>query len=116
MVDRDYYLSSHAEDETWADQLERSDVEHALINGEFTKRMTRDYVSCEYCGGETTKKKVSKQHWLRAKLYLVENVEAEVCKECGERYSHSKTLDAIDHVLTGEHRVKSSLQVEVVSL
>lgn len=71
---------------------------------------------CEFCEGETTEKKVSKQHWLRGKLYVVENVAAEVCNECGERYFHAKTLDAIDHLLDGEHEVKSSLQVEVVSL
>jgi len=39
---------------------------------------------CEFCGGETRKKKVKRQHWLQGQLYIVENVEAEVCKECGE--------------------------------
>ncbi len=73
-------------------------------------------MTCEFCGGETTKKKVSKHHWLRGRLYVVENVEAEVCMECGERYFHAKTLDAIDHILDGEHKVKSNLHVEVVSL
>ena len=71
---------------------------------------------CEFCGGQTSQKKVSKQHWLRGRLYLVENVQANVCNECGERYYHAQTLDAIDRVLEGEHAVKSSLQVEVVSL
>jgi YgiT-type zinc finger domain-containing protein len=71
---------------------------------------------CEFCGGQTIKKKVRKLHWLRRQLYLVENVEAEVCKECGERYFHARTLDAIDRSLQGEHEVKENLQVEVVSL
>jgi len=71
---------------------------------------------CEFCGAGTTKKKVRKQHWLGGKLYLVENVEAEVCNECGERYFHAKTLDAIDRLLRSKHDVKASLQVEVISL
>jgi YgiT-type zinc finger domain-containing protein len=71
---------------------------------------------CEFCGGKTTRKKVRKQHWLRDKLYLVENVEVEVCNECGERYCHAKTLDAIDRLLEGKHEVKASLRVEIVSL
>ena len=71
---------------------------------------------CEFCGGKTTKKKVSRQHWLHGRLYLVENVEAEVCDECGERYFHAKILDAIDRLLEGEHEVKENLQVEVISL
>lgn len=39
---REYYLSSHAEDEMWADRLERSDVENVLLKGRIEKRMTRD--------------------------------------------------------------------------
>ncbi len=71
---------------------------------------------CEFCGGKTTKKKVKRQHWLEGKLYIVGNVEAEVCKECGERYFHATTLDAIDRYLLTEHAVKDYLNVEVVSL
>jgi len=73
-------------------------------------------MTCEFCGGVTGKKKVRKQHWLHRKLYLVENVEAEVCTECGERYFHAKTLDAIDRLLESKHEVKENLEVEVVSL
>lgn len=73
-------------------------------------------MTCEFCGGVTAKKKVRKQHWLHGKLYLVENVEAEVCSECGERYFHAKTLDAIDRLLESKHEVKENLEVEVVSL
>jgi YgiT-type zinc finger domain-containing protein len=71
---------------------------------------------CEFCGGQTIRKYVRKHHWLDGKLYIIENVEAEVCRECGERYFHAKTLDAIDHLLAGKHDVKANLQVEVVSL
>ena len=71
---------------------------------------------CEYCNGQTTKKKVTKHHWLDGRLYVVENVQAEVCTECGERYFHATTLDAIDAMLRRKHRVKDTLEVEVVSL
>lgn len=70
---------------------------------------------CEFCGGHTQKKKVKRQHWLHGKLYLVENVEAEVCTECGERYFHAQTLDMIDRLLVSEHDVKSRIEVEVIS-
>ena len=71
---------------------------------------------CEFCGGQTIKKKVSKHHWLHGKLYIVENVESEVCSECGERYFHAKILDEIDNLLKEEHDVKDRIDVEVVSL
>jgi YgiT-type zinc finger domain-containing protein len=71
---------------------------------------------CEFCGGETRKKRVKKQHWLRGRLYIIENVEAEVCQECGERYFHATTLDVIDRYLLTEHPVKQQLSVEVVDM
>ncbi len=71
---------------------------------------------CEMCRGETKKKKVKRQHWLNGRLYIIEDVEAEVCKECGERYFHAKSLDAIDAYLADNHVVKAMLNVEVVSI
>jgi len=71
---------------------------------------------CEFCGGETKKKNVKRQHWLNKKLYIVENVNAEVCQECGERYFHAKALDAIDEFLSQKHPVKARIDVEIVSL
>jgi len=71
---------------------------------------------CEFCGGQTEKKLVKRQHWLHGKLYIIENVEAEVCSECGERYFHTTTLDGIDRLLETEHDVKDRIEVEVVSL
>jgi YgiT-type zinc finger domain-containing protein len=71
---------------------------------------------CDFCNHQTTKKHVTMQHWLDGKLYVVENVEAHVCQECGERYFHAKTLDAIDAMLRRKHPVKEKLLVEVVSL
>ena len=71
---------------------------------------------CEFCGGETRGKSVKRQHWLNKKLYIVENVNAEVCTECGERYFHAKTLDAIDDYLSQKHPVKAYIDVEIVSL
>ncbi|RJP19022.1 MAG: YgiT-type zinc finger protein [Candidatus Omnitrophota bacterium] len=71
---------------------------------------------CEFCGGNTFKKKVKKQHWLRGELYIVENVEAEVCAECGERYFHASILDELDGYLSAEHDVKEKIQVEIVNL
>jgi YgiT-type zinc finger domain-containing protein len=71
---------------------------------------------CEFCGGTTEARRVKKPHWLRGRLYLVENVKAEVCRECGERYFHASTLDAVDRLLEAEHPVKQSLKVEVVTV
>ena len=71
---------------------------------------------CEFCGGLTRQKKVKRQHWLHGRLYIVENVEALVCTQCGERYFHATTLDNIDQLLSAEHAVKAKIDVEIVSL
>jgi len=42
IVDKDYYLSSHAEDEMLDDGLERDDIENAILKGRIEKRLTKD--------------------------------------------------------------------------
>jgi hypothetical protein len=42
IIDRDYYLSAHAEEEMWDDGLERTDVEHAILNGRIERRFKDD--------------------------------------------------------------------------
>ncbi len=71
---------------------------------------------CEFCGGETKTKKVKSRRRLRGKLYIVENVDAEVCRECEERYFHATTLDDIDRFLLTDHEVKEGIDVEIVSM
>ncbi|HUT34478.1 MAG TPA: YgiT-type zinc finger protein [Planctomycetota bacterium] len=73
-------------------------------------------MKCAFCDGDTAIRRVKKQHWHKGKLYIVENVKAEVCQECGERYFHARTLDSIDAMLDGQHQVKQLLSVEVVSV
>lgn len=72
---------------------------------------------CEFCGGETTRKRVRKVHWYQHQLYIVDDVEAEVCRECGERYYHATALDAIDQLLeSGQPIVKEQLHVQVIGM
>jgi YgiT-type zinc finger domain-containing protein len=72
-------------------------------------------MKCEFCDSETAAKKVKKHHWLSGRLYIVENVDAEVCPECGERYFHATTLDKINQMIAGKHPVKEVLSVEVLT-
>jgi hypothetical protein len=48
IIDRNYYLSSHAEDEMWDDDLERSDVENAIFKGRIEQKMTEDSRGTRY--------------------------------------------------------------------
>jgi len=48
IIDRGYYLSSHAEDEMLDEQLERFDVEHAILKGKIERKLTRDVRGTRY--------------------------------------------------------------------
>jgi len=48
IIDRNYYVSSHAEEEMIDDDLERKDVENAILKGRINKKMTRDIRGTRY--------------------------------------------------------------------
>ena len=48
VIDREYYLSTHAEDEMAEDRLERKDVENAILRGKIDKKMTHDVRGTRY--------------------------------------------------------------------
>lgn len=72
-------------------------------------------MQCEFCDADTVLRSVKKQHWFKGRLYIIEDVETEVCPECGERYFHATTLDAIDRMIAADHPVKEVLSVEVLT-
>lgn len=48
IIDRAYYLSSHAEDEMSDDELVRDDIEHAILKGRIQKRLSEDIRGTRY--------------------------------------------------------------------
>ena len=48
IIDRAYYLSSHAEDEMLNDSLERDDVEHAILVGRIERKLSEDTRGTRY--------------------------------------------------------------------
>lgn len=48
IIDRAYYLSSHAEEEMLDDLLERDDVENALLKGRMQKKLSEDMRGVRY--------------------------------------------------------------------
>jgi len=48
VINRQYYLSAHAEEEMWADNLERQDIERCILRGRIEKHMTHDIRGTRY--------------------------------------------------------------------
>ncbi len=48
IIERDYYLSAHAEDEMIDDALERDDIEYAILKGRIQKKLSYDIRGVRY--------------------------------------------------------------------
>lgn len=48
VLEREYYISIHAEEEMLDDYLERADIEHAILNGQIEKKFTEDIRGTRY--------------------------------------------------------------------
>jgi uncharacterized protein YjhX (UPF0386 family) len=48
IIDRDYFMSSHAEEEMLDDSLERKDIENAIFKGRVEKKLTQDSRGTRY--------------------------------------------------------------------
>ncbi len=48
VLNRDYYVSSHAEEEMLDDDLDRKDVENAILKGRINRKFTRDIRGTRY--------------------------------------------------------------------
>ncbi len=48
IIDREYYVSSHAEEEMLDDDLERKDIENAILKGRIEKKLTEDIRGTRY--------------------------------------------------------------------
>jgi hypothetical protein len=48
IIDRAYYLSSHAEEEMLDDELTRDDIENAILKGRIEKKLSEDIRGTRY--------------------------------------------------------------------
>jgi hypothetical protein len=48
IIDRAYYLSSHAEDEMLDEELERDDGEHTILKGRIQRKLSEDKRGTRY--------------------------------------------------------------------
>lgn len=55
--------------------------------------------TCFYCKGPLRRRRIEHMYEWGGARYLIRNVAAEVCAQCGEVYLAPKTLDAIDRVV-----------------
>ena len=71
---------------------------------------------CYFCKGKLIKKKINHLHSWGDKIILFEDVEAEVCTQCGEVYFPPKVLKKMDKVVASSFKAKKKITIPVVSV
>lgn len=72
---------------------------------------------CWYCKGEVTLQKITIDRRWKGDLYVIENVPAGVCRQCGEKYFTAHVSAQIDAVIQAEpKKVSRSISVPVLDL
>jgi YgiT-type zinc finger domain-containing protein len=72
--------------------------------------------NCQFCGGTLMKKTVHLDLWRKEELYVLKNVPAKVCDQCGEKYFSSKIYGIIDKLLKEKSKPDETMVVPVLSL
>jgi YgiT-type zinc finger domain-containing protein len=63
------------------------------------ERMTKQENRCSSCGAELQKKTITYTQTIGDRVYLVTDVPAEVCVQCGEQYVAPETVDVLQEII-----------------
>ena len=73
--------------------------------------MAHKYANCSFCGGEVDERIVSVDYRTNARLIVIENVPAGVCKQCNEQYYTAKVAKAMEKIA-----IKADIPLKVMSV
>lgn len=71
---------------------------------------------CYFCRAEMERRRIRHVHEWGKRIYIFENVPADVCRQCGESYFDPETLKKIDAIVDGGQESKREERVPVYSL
>lgn len=65
---------------------------------------------CRYCRGELEEKRITRVQEYQGRWYVIENVPALVCRQCGETFFTPATHDLVVRLITGQgHPVRTEI-------
>lgn len=71
---------------------------------------------CPFCRGSIEERQIEHPHRWGGRLYILRNVRAEVCTQCGETFFSPNTLEAMDRIVEGNNAPSEYVSVPVFSL
>lgn len=78
--------------------------------------MTTRTFLCDLCGGELHKQVTSLMYQFQRNWYLFDNIKADVCEQCGEKYLPGKTARNIEKSLIEKAAWDTYIRVPKVDL
>ena len=69
---------------------------------------------CDFCGGKLSSKVTDIELKRRGRWVIIEDVPAEVCSRCGEKYLSAEVAEKIDRLLQGKPHVEKTITVPVM--
>jgi YgiT-type zinc finger domain-containing protein len=73
-------------------------------------------LTCEYCHTKLPliEKKVTVYRKRKKQIYVIENVPARVCQNCGERYFSAEVVQAMDRLMSQPEAQQQRISVPVI--
>ena len=74
--------------------------------------MPHNYGDCYFCGGEVVEMVIELEYRLKGRLYIIEDVPAGICQQCGEKYFTAHVSEAIDRSVEAKE-IKRTVSIPV---
>ncbi|MBI5194961.1 MAG: YgiT-type zinc finger protein [Nitrospirae bacterium] len=72
--------------------------------------------TCPFCKGNIEVRKINHMHKWGSEFYLFENVQTEVCRQCGEVFFLPDTLKLIDKYVMEKKSGQKTLCIPVIEM
>ncbi|MEK6657697.1 MAG: YgiT-type zinc finger protein [Nitrospirota bacterium] len=72
--------------------------------------------TCPFCKGKIEIRKISHMHKWSNEFYLFENIQAEVCRQCGEAFFLPETLKLIDRYVMEKKTTQKTICIPVIEM
>ena len=71
------------------------------------------YGDCSFCGGEVKNERVELDYRYKGKLYIIQDVPAGVCQQCGEKYLTAKVSKEIERKIQTKGKWDKTIAVPI---
>jgi YgiT-type zinc finger domain-containing protein len=71
---------------------------------------------CYFCRGPVVQQRIEHLHRWEGRIFLIKDLLADVCEQCGETYLDPEVLERIDQAVSQSAMATEFIQVPVLSL